>query len=1035
MLGLDFDPPEKNQRRIDKAVAEWKSRTEDMLANETVESYRQSLSEELSQLDNVISVMNDNKQRNAEARELKQIKVRQLEQILDILLFGNGGAPGVTMAQIRSVCAKLRLSLKTVQDIYTSKGFTVQKPAAQLNLDDYFLSSVIYGNISANLRRLKGMNSVKYPWTSKIDDMYDLACFFGGGTDRDRVSYRKRRASELCEVMETWASRLASDMSEEGHLLGDLFTAGMTQVFDCESSRSKYDSSLKRERLGELFSLIKAAPEEFKKDRYFAEGCIEKIRRSFPEYELALALYNREGGLLKDPYEPFDASIYVICPSCEAPYQFRDAETAQNAACTVCGAKLYVKCPKCSKYAPAAARRCRCGFAVREMMYFDDYIAHAQSALSNNDIAAARRFFKMAQAAYPGNPKLDFLNGEIDEKAEKYQKPIDELKALIDSRRFCKAREQAEKLAASMPDLNIEKEKQLIESRLRKADELMPTSQMSLEERANACINVLEVAADHYSAAQILSTIPISPPRSLSASAGGEKSVRCTLSWLPSIDRGVTYRIVRKKNSLPSGIADGEVIASEISECEYCDTTLLSGIRYGYAVFAHRANAFSKPALCEAAVFSDLNRKHLSAAADNNSCKFSWVLPSNSIGVRVLRSEGTIPPAVPDSGCTVASAKSFAFFNDVNLRNNITYGYRLQCIYPCDSGFAFSDGVTLMLTPEYPPEVLRDVSAGTSGKTVTVQWSMPANVKTTVIIKEVTDAAFSWIDHKVMDISDITKAVGGGNIFANVAGTDCSVRFDIRENSQHTLAVLSLSGSKGIISDVVRVSSVSKCEIDRKTTAAVSGKLRLHLIKIPDMLESVYYRAAVKNGDVVPWASVDDVKKGAMLQTSASDYLRDGMILIDKLPAKELYITVIGKYRMNDGSVVYSEPSKMRINNTPKRKLSYKFSWTGTGLLNRIMEKNCRLTITSSGGDLPEIYVVYRTDGHIPMSFDDPKTIVLYKIDEKEKALENGEFICRLPEDALKKLRPGMNIRCFTSAEDKDEYELVPSDAASCVVK
>lgn len=1036
LLGLEFDPPEKNQRRIDKAIAEWKSRTEDMLANETVETYRRSLNEELAMLDDVTAVMNDVRQRNTEARELKQIKVRQLEQILDILMYGSGNSPNVTTAQIQSVSSKLKLSPKTVEEIYTTKGFKVCKPSAGLNLDDYFLSSVIYGHLSTDLKRLKNLNSTKYPWTAKINDMYDLACFFGGGSERDRVGYRKRRTSDLYAVMDTWASRLASDMSEEGHLLGDLFTAGMTQVFDCETNREKYDSSLKREQLKELFALIKAAPEQFKRDRYFAEGCIEKIRRSFPEYDLALSLYNREGGLLKDPYEPFDASIHVICPSCDAPYEFRDAETAQRSVCTVCGAALYVKCPKCSQPVPASARRCKCGFFVREMQFFDEYVEQAQASLASCDISAAQRFLKMAETAYPGNHKLDSLKTEINAQAEKYRRPLDELHSFIDSRRYCKAKELAEKLSVSMPDLNIEKEKELIEAKLKKAASLMPSPQMSFEERANACIDVLEVAADYQSAIQVLSTIPVLSPSMLNATAGvGEKNVYCSLSWLPSGDRGVTYRIVRKKNDTPSGITDGEIIVSDLSATEYCDNTIVSGIRYGYAVFAHRANNYSIPAVCSAAVFSDLNKEHLSAAADNNSCKFSWVLPSNSIGVRILRSEGTIPPAEPDTDCVVVSPKAFALFNDVNLRNNVTYGYRLQCVYPCDSGFAYSEGITLMLTPEYPPEVLQDVSAGTSGKTVTIRWKKPANVKTTVIIKEVTDAAFSRVERKVMDITDITKAVGNGNIWANVSGTDGEVSFDISENTQHTLAVLSLSGSKGIISEVVSVSSVSKCEIDRKNTAVTAGKLHIRLVNIPEMLDSIYYCSAVKTDDTVPWASVEDVKNGNMQKINVDDYLRDGMILVDKLPEKELYITVIGKYIVNDGSIVYSEPSKMRVNNMPKQQLSYKFSWLGTGLLNRFMDKSCRLTITSNGKDLPAIYIVCRTDGHIPMSLEDPKTKIIHQIDEKENAFVNGEFTYRLPDDVVKNIRSGVCLRCYISKDDKDEFDISPLDVSSCIAK
>ena len=44
MLGLDFDPPEKNDRAIQKAIAAWKKRTEDMLGSEDDKVRRSVLS-------------------------------------------------------------------------------------------------------------------------------------------------------------------------------------------------------------------------------------------------------------------------------------------------------------------------------------------------------------------------------------------------------------------------------------------------------------------------------------------------------------------------------------------------------------------------------------------------------------------------------------------------------------------------------------------------------------------------------------------------------------------------------------------------------------------------------------------------------------------------------------------------------------------------------------------------------------------------------------------------------------------------------
>ena len=66
MLGLDFDPPEKNDRAIQKAIAAWKKRTEDMLGSEDDKVRRSVLSAELDLHDNIVETLKDNKTRNAE---------------------------------------------------------------------------------------------------------------------------------------------------------------------------------------------------------------------------------------------------------------------------------------------------------------------------------------------------------------------------------------------------------------------------------------------------------------------------------------------------------------------------------------------------------------------------------------------------------------------------------------------------------------------------------------------------------------------------------------------------------------------------------------------------------------------------------------------------------------------------------------------------------------------------------------------------------------------------------------------------------
>lgn len=1034
ILGLDFDPPEKNQRRIDKAIAEWKKRTEDMLANETIATRRAVLSDELSLHDDMIETLRENKTRNVEARALKEVRIQQLEKLIDIMLIGQSGTPEVTNAQIRNVHLKLKLSPKTIEDIYVKKGFVIQQVAKAVNLNEAFLAPVVAGNISSKISQLQAMVIPKYPWTSKVSDLYDLACYFGGGSESDTGSYHKKRTTELYSIMESWAAQFASDMSTQGHLLADLFTAGTTQVFNTEANRKKYDQSLEREKMKEFFALLKAAPDDFKKDRYFVDSCIRTIQKSFPDYNLSLALYNQEAGLMQDPYEPLEALIHLTCASCRTPAEFRTREDAERGKCAVCGAPLYIECPNCHKKVPATADRCSCGFLISEMQFFDEYIKAAEFALKEMDLAEASKQYANAENAFPGHPKLAALSQRIKAERDKYDRPLNELKALIAARMFSKAQTLLGTLSASMPQLKLDSQKKVIDEKMAEVKRLMPVGSLSPIDKANRCVEILQIVEDYQPAIDVLISSRPRKPLNLNAGVMGTSSLTCTLSWNATGDKGVKYHVVRKKNGIPQRQSDGEVLATDIGDLSYKDTSLQPGISYGYAVFACRRNVFSDPSTCEIANFSELDTKHLRTSAENGVCRFSWVLPPNCIGVRILRSTNAIPSENPSSESTVVTAKASANFDDAGVSNNNTYGYRLQCVYPYENSFRYSQGVTVMLTPEQPPVALRNITSRIEGRLVTIRWNSPDNTQRSVLIREVSSNAANSLIGQAIPASDINSMIGSGRNYANTMSTSMQAQFEIPPNTSVALAVICVAGSKGIISDIVRVSSVEKCEIDKKQTRIEGNRLRIALSNKPKNLEKIHYIVAKKTGATVPWATIEDAKQKSLTILSLKDYERDGMILVEPLPKADIYISVIGQYRMSDGSVVYSEPSKLRLSNKPKEKLTYRFTWATGGFFSRVRARNCKLIVSSNAEETPEIYVVYKSDGHIPMKLQDPKAVVIHTIPESDSGFKNNEYVYQFPDNTWDRITSGTPLRLFIQDDDMTEFEIASSDIESCKV-
>ena len=513
---------------------------------------------------------------------------------------------------------------------------------------------------------------------------------------------------------------------------------------------------------------------------------------------------------------------------------------------------------------------------ISEMQFFDEYIKAAEFALKEMDLGEASKQYANAENAFPGHPKLSALSQRIKAERDKYDRPLNELKALIAARMFSKAQTLLGILSASMPQLKLDSQKKVIDEKMAEVKRLMPVGSSSPVDKANRCVEILQIVEDYQPAIDVLISTRPRKPLNLSAGVMGTSSLTCTLSWNATGDKGVKYQVVRKKNGIPQRQADGEVLATDIGDLSYKDTSLQPGISYGYAVFACRRNVFSDPSTCEIANFSELDTKHLRTSAENGVCRFSWVLPPNCIGVRILRSTNAIPSENPSSGSTVVTAKVSANFDDAGVSNNNTYGYRLQCVYPYESSFRYSQGVTVMLTPEQPPVALRSITSRIEGRLVTIRWNSPDNAQRSVLIREVSSNAANSLIGQVIPASDINSMIGTGRTYANTMSTSMQAQFEIPPNMSVALAVICVAGSKGIISDIVRVSSVEKCEIDKKQTRIEGNRLRITLANKPKNLEKIHYIVAKKTGSTVPWATIEDAKQKSLSILSLKEYERDG---------------------------------------------------------------------------------------------------------------------------------------------------------------
>ena len=558
----------------------------------------------------------------------------------------------------------------------------------------------------------------------------------------------------------------------------------------------------------------------------------------------------------------------------------------------------------------------------------------------------------------------------------------------------------------------------------------MPASNLPSSARANRCVEILDRVKDYQPAIDMLGLCRPNTPLNLHGAIGSGEPLTCTLTWDAAGDKGVSYCIVRKKSAIPQRHTDGDMLVRSLNVLEYKDTSIQPGIRYGYAVFAHRNGVYSDPVTCEAEKFCELDVKRIRAVADNGACRFSWVLPANCIGVRILRCQNAIPPEQPSASCTIVTERASANFDDTSVSNNRTYGYRLQCVYPYGNGFRYSEGYTVMLTPEQPPVALKGVTAKIEGRTVYVRWTAPDATQRSVLVRDVTSSSLNNMVGQIIPATDINLILGNGKTYANTTSVAQQCQFDIPPNTSLALAVVIISGAKGIISEVIRVSSVEKCEINKTETRIEGGRLKIILQNLPKNLDRIYYIVARKVDTKIPWATVEDVKRNTLNMITLQDYIRDGMILIETPPKADLYISVIGQYKMPDGSVVYSDASKLRISNKPKKKIKYRLTWGGSLFSSKPKPRDCKLYVISDAEETPVLKLVYRSDGHIPMKLLDPKTIILHTIPESDVGFSSGQYVYEFPDSTWESIKSQTELRLMLSDDDLVEYEIVPENIA-----
>lgn len=1045
MLGLEFDPPD-NLKKIRAAYENWQKRLTAEL-NTTVDPNRaEEIKSELAMDNYILQTIENARLRQRESESLKQRRVEELRLYIDIQRGDNSGTLQVNTAQIKQIKDKLKLSTATIEATYREQGFEVKPVRTEKSvtniLNGYFISDSVMADLRKNFAAFQAVPDEKnYSWSSQVHNFYELAYFLENQIEPSADFYKRRDTDELREIFKNEAKKVSAPIPAWQSIKA-LLNLAQTQIFDSDDNRFKYDHSLKIEGLNDFFNKLKNAPEIFKRDKFFADNCINRIRRQFPNllnYELSAALYNKAVGLIKDPYESVsdihENFFSLTCPNCGAFESFRTREEAERSICRVCGENFYVECPKCGKRVPANADHCtNCGFSFTELRHYSHYLDHATAMLD---------LIERNAKSFEGNSEK-ILSAVLDDMAKaKIVKP--------EAPELTKVEWRVNRIAAEFKKRDL----------VRWAEAKLPSLSTHPDTAVSDCMEILRRIKDYKPARDRLRLIKPKKPLSLSAviletsqknsappivnkisvnskSTGltsTNTNLICKLSWQPDSDLGVVYTLVRKIDGVPTNYHDGEIIMDKMDKIEFEDDDINPGVLYGYAIFAVRLGSVSEPATCKIVHYSDIAENKLIAKTEDGHCKFMWQLPAdNCLGVRILRSDS-------DGNNVVVADCVESPFVDRLVKNRKQYQYRLQCVYysaedtissiqqfineantenkiwKFDRTLKYSDGLTINLIPELPPHPVKNVDFKVFDERVRFNWQSTGDFE--VWFKEIVDDKKVTIPKdEIFDLNKIDELMGNGLVMKRAESSDLFCEFELTADIMK-IAVISATREFGVYGEILTVTNAEPCEIDETKTQIIANDLKLVLKSIPPNVYMIHYKVKTDDSDEL-YATVEDAKDRHMNRIYAAKYIQDTFITQPHLPHRELYITVIAEYKLKNGMTVYSEPSTLTIDNRPRSEISYWLEWGKSGFITKKAQaKNCKLLIECQAESIPRLYLACRKDGLTNINLKDSLTRILSEIPEYKNGYPNGHIEIPLPDGIWDEVLPGAVVKLLTSPEDE----------------
>lgn len=308
LTGLPFDPPDKSQRRVEKAISEAVSKISSQLGRETLQLNRHAFQTQIdflkqqSALITTAGWMEASKHFVELAAKRKEQECERIQFTASLLV--QNGIRSLDNGVLRSFRLKTGLSIETLSQVLVKSGIDLLPDAFSDKLPKFPTNGERIQLELEELRTTKDPNP-NGPDTSRVTDLYVFAAYLMDDLGHADL-YKNLSTSELKTIFDLAARKYSSRNDNLGKLCGSISASASHCVFNSDDNRKGYEALMLYHHIALqcLFDALKILPSGILLRPDFAEKCIKLIGVFFPDYETALAIYNKEGNLSEAPYLP-----------------------------------------------------------------------------------------------------------------------------------------------------------------------------------------------------------------------------------------------------------------------------------------------------------------------------------------------------------------------------------------------------------------------------------------------------------------------------------------------------------------------------------------------------------------------------------------------------------------------------------------------------------------------------------------------------------------------------------------------------------